>query len=128
MRILAWLLALFLIANGLFMLVAPEPWYLAVPGVTETGPFNRHFVNDIGVAFVVAGAGAAWAAWRPERGWAALVAGTGFLLLHALIHLAEAATGHHGGADLLRDFAGVYLPALVALLVGVRLRPAATAD
>ena len=27
----------FLSANGLFMLVAPEPWYNLVPGVTDTG-------------------------------------------------------------------------------------------
>lgn len=36
------------IANGLFMLVSPADWYFAVPGVTTTGPFNQHFVRDIG--------------------------------------------------------------------------------
>jgi len=123
LRILAWLLAVLLIANGLFMLVRPEPWYFAVPGAAETGPFNRHFVNDIGAAFLVAGAGAAWAAWRPERGWPSLVAGAGFLALHALIHLVEVATGHHGGQALVRDFPGVYLPTLVALLLVFGLRP-----
>jgi hypothetical protein len=122
LRILAWLLALLLIANGLFMLFRPEPWYFAVPGAADTGPFNRHFVNDIGAAFLVAGAGTAWAAWRPERGWPALVAGTGFLALHALIHLVEVASGDHGGQALVRDFPGVYLPTLVALFLVLKLR------
>lgn len=38
-----------LAANGIFMLVAPENWYFAVPGVTSTGPFNQHFLRDIGL-------------------------------------------------------------------------------
>ena len=121
-RIVAALLALFLVANGLVMLLRPEPWYLAVPGVTETGPFNRHFVNDIGAAFVVAGAGVAWAAWRPAAGWPALVAGALFLTLHAAIHLAEAAAGH-GAHALGRDFAGVFAPTLIAVFLVFALKP-----
>src|SRR3546814_1983115 len=40
---------LFLSANGIFMLVAPLTWYELVPGVTDTGFFNQHFVRDIGI-------------------------------------------------------------------------------
>ncbi len=39
----------FLFGNGLFMLVAPSAWYQFVPGVTHTGPFNQHFIRDIGL-------------------------------------------------------------------------------
>jgi hypothetical protein len=42
-------------ANGIFMLVAPENWYFAVPGVTPTGPFNQHFLRDIGLIFLLLG-------------------------------------------------------------------------
>ena len=42
-------------ANSIFMLLAPEGWYLAVPGVTSTGPFNQHFVRDIGLIFLFLG-------------------------------------------------------------------------
>ncbi len=42
-------------ANGIFMLWSPEAWYLAVPGVTTTGPFNQHFVRDIGLIFLFVG-------------------------------------------------------------------------
>jgi hypothetical protein len=121
-RALAALLAILLIGNGLYMLIQPEPWYLAVPGVTETGPFNRHFIMDVGAAYALAGAGAAWAAWRPARGWAALAAGAAFQAAHALIHLWDAAAGH-GAGTLVRDFPGVFLPTLVALLLVFLLRP-----
>ena len=53
---LAALLGAALLANGVFMLVAPETWYGAVPGVTSTGPFNQHFIRDIGLIFLLVGA------------------------------------------------------------------------
>lgn len=109
------LLALVMGLNGLAMLVAGRWWYGAVPGVTETGPFNAHFVKDIGAAYLVAGAAFAWLAVRASpvaRGAAAAAAG--FLALHAAIHLAEAFGAPAGLADLARDFPGVILPALLA--------------
>ncbi|UCI07187.1 hypothetical protein [Mesorhizobium sp. B1-1-8] len=42
--------------NGIFMLALPADWYLSVPGVTTTGPFNQHFVRDIGLVFLFVGA------------------------------------------------------------------------
>ena len=42
-------------ANRLFMLVSPEHWYFSVPGVTTTGPFNQHFIRDIGLIFLFVG-------------------------------------------------------------------------
>jgi hypothetical protein len=99
-----------------------------VPGVTATGPFNAHFIKDIGAAYLVGGLGLGWFAARPAEGWAAAVAGTAFFTLHALIHVADAVLGGHaamagmahpggGIADLIRDFPGVYLPSLLALWV-----------
>ena len=52
---LAVLLGIFNLANGLYMLAAPAGWYLAVPGITATGPFNQHFIRDIGLIFVLMG-------------------------------------------------------------------------
>ena len=54
-RQLAAILAIPTVLNGLAMLVAGPLWYETVPGVPDTGPFNPHFVQDIGVAFLVAG-------------------------------------------------------------------------
>jgi hypothetical protein len=49
-------LAVMLAANGAVMLAAGRWWYGAVPGVSETGPYNPHFVKDIGAAYLVVGA------------------------------------------------------------------------
>ena len=54
------------IANGVFMLIDPERWYLNVPGVTTTGPFNQHFVRDIGLIFLFLGGAFLIGAVRPE--------------------------------------------------------------
>ena len=113
-RVLAWAIAAFAALNGLVMLVAGRWWYGAVPGVTETGPFNPQFVEDIGAAFLTAGLGFAWIEARgSSAGRGAAAAGAMVLAVPALIHLARAfAPG--GLADLSRDFPGVILPALVA--------------
>ena len=50
--LIRWVLPVLLGLNGAFMLVAPGPWYETVPGVTGTGPFNPHFIRDIGRDFV----------------------------------------------------------------------------
>lgn len=43
------------LVNGLYMLAALSNWYLAVPGVTTTGPFNQHYLRDIGLIFLLIG-------------------------------------------------------------------------
>ena len=58
--IVAWIVGLGLAANGLTMLAFPDAWYDLVPGVPQTGPFNPHFVRDIGAAYLVAGATLVW--------------------------------------------------------------------
>jgi hypothetical protein len=109
-RSLAAILAIPTVLNGLAMLVAGPFWYANVPGASGTGPFNPHFVQDIGMAFLVAGLALAARAWRP-RYWPAAVAGAGFLAAHALIHLVAIIGGHQAGFDL----AAVILPAALAL-------------
>ncbi len=112
-RGLCALLAGLLGANALFQLALPQAWYDAVPGVPLTGPFNPHFVRDIGMAYLVVTLGLAWFAWRPRQGWPALVCAAAFLGLHAAIHVGDASCGGDPLRDVVRDFPGVYLPALV---------------
>ena len=117
-RILAAALGLFAGLNGLVMLLAGPQWYHAVPGVTGTGPFNAHFVKDIGAAYLASGLAFAWLAVFPSalaRG--AATAGALFLALHAGIHLAEAVGDPTGLSDLVRDTPGVVLPAILAVWV-----------
>jgi hypothetical protein len=80
---LTWLLGFALGANGVWMLIRPEIWYYAIPGVTGTGPLNPHFIRDIGCAYLVAGAGLLSMATRPREAWPAALAGVAFLALHA---------------------------------------------
>jgi len=71
-RWIAAILAIFNALNGLAMLFAGPAWYAAVPGASETGPYNPHFVQDVGAAFLVAGLALAARAWRPVY-WPAAV-------------------------------------------------------
>ena len=111
-RLLATIFAVLNVGNGLMMLFAGPFWFASVPGASETGPFNPHFVQDIGAAFLVAGLALAVRAWQPAL-WPAAVAGAGFLTAHGLIHLAAIIAGHdhHAAFDLL----AVVLPSALAL-------------
>ncbi len=54
------------LANAAWMLVDPAGWYLYLPAaVPDTGPFNAHFVRDVGSAFAVMGLALAFGALRP---------------------------------------------------------------
>jgi hypothetical protein len=84
-RLLLALIGLANIANGLFMLFAPDQWFASVPGVPV--PFNPHFVMDIGMAYIASGVGLALGA-RVGRTSAVLAcAGAAWPVLHALIHI-----------------------------------------
>jgi hypothetical protein len=115
-RVLARILGIGLAVNGLTMLAVPAAWYATVPGVPETGPFNPHFVRDIGVAYLVAGAVLQWFAARPQARPAAQ-AGAAFLTLHALIHLWDAAAGREHAHQLLIDLPTVFLPPVLAIWI-----------
>lgn len=86
-RALLLLLGLFHITNGLYMLVAPMAWYGAVPGVTATGPFNHHFILDIGMAFLASGGLLALGARKTASAGSFAIAGATWPVLHALIHI-----------------------------------------
>jgi hypothetical protein len=103
------------LANGSFMLLSPHAWYLTVPGVTSSGPFNQHFIRDIGVVFLLLGAAFLVGIARPETRLFAWCAATLWLGCHALFHLWEVAVGMHGPSALARDFPAVTLPALLGI-------------
>jgi hypothetical protein len=104
-------------ANGIFMLLSPADWYFAVPGVTTTGPFNQHFIRDIGLIFLLLSAallvGVARPALRvPFWGMAAI-----WLSGHALFHFWEVAVGICGTDAIAQDFPAVTLPAILTVLL-----------
>lgn len=102
-------------ANGLFMLLAPGDWYFSVPGVTTTGPFNQHFVRDIGLIFLFVGTSFLVGAARPRYRMLLWSAATLWLCGHALFHFWEVAVGICGPSAIARDFPAVTLPALLGI-------------
>lgn len=113
-RILAAALGVVLAVTGLTQLTAPFAFYNATPGAAATGPFNPHFVRDVGAAFITAAAGILAFAWRPHAARPALLMSASFLVLHAAVHLFDAVCGARPLQDSLRDL-GVHLMALAAL-------------
>jgi len=116
---LAVILGLLLGANGLFMLIAPARWYFTVPGVTTTGPFNQHFLRDIGCIFLLLGVAVLYGAARSHVRVALWGMTALWLCGHALFHVWEVAVGICGSSALVRDFPAVTLPALLAMLLTI---------
>lgn len=114
---LALVLGAAAIFNGIYMLVAPEGWYFAVPGVTTTGPFNQHFVRDIGLIFLLLGGAFLLGAAQPHLRVPLWGAASIWLSGHALFHFWEVAVGICSPSDIARDFPAVTLPALLGLAI-----------
>jgi hypothetical protein len=115
--LLIWTVNLALIANGAFMLLWPETWYGFVPGAVDTGPFNPHFVRDIGSAYLVAGGSLLWFTLE-KRARPAAIAAAAFLALHAVVHLWDTVAGREALVQLLEEGPIVILPAAPSITEG----------
>ncbi len=116
-----WILAVFAAsnaANAVWMLVAPAHWYRVLPaGVPDFGPFNEHFVRDIGVVFLMMAIALAWAAAAPARRVTIVAVVSLFYVLHAALHVFDTARGFVGPEHWGLDAGGIYLPALLMVAV-----------
>lgn len=99
-------LSLLAAAGGGWMLADPLGWYFAVPGVAEHGPFNGHFVRDIGIGYVTLAVMLGLAARRADRRRDLLWLATLWLGAHTGLHGLEADLGPS-------VLAGVVLPAVL---------------
>jgi hypothetical protein len=100
------------------MLADPVHWYENLPAaVPDFGPLKEHFVRGIGCAFAVQGVALGMAAFLPA--WRVAVCGAVALFygLHALVHVGDTLRGLVGPEHWRIDFAGVYLQALLMLVV-----------
>lgn len=86
-RVMLLILGAFHLLNGASMLAAPMAWYMAVPGVSASGPLNHHFIADIGLIFVASGAGMILGARTGLRAVTLAAAGAAWPALHALLHI-----------------------------------------
>ncbi len=103
--------------NGAWMLLFPLSWYTEFPAdIPHTGPFNPHFVRDLGVVYLVVALAFGWSAMHLDRSRPVHLALTIFFVGHALIHLADIAAGSLPHSHWLIDLPGVFLPALIMLI------------
>lgn len=122
-----WLLAALgagTVANAFWMLGAPDAWYRHLPAeVPDFGPFNVHFVRDIGCAFLTVGAALLWAAFRPALRFPLAATAGVFFGAHAVLHVYDTLRGFVDAEHWLLDLPGVYLPALLLAAAAFRFRP-----
>tara|TARA_R110002110_G_scaffold10551_7_gene51960 strand:- start:813 stop:1214 length:402 start_codon:yes stop_codon:yes gene_type:complete len=113
--VVALLLGMAMLMNGVFMTVAPESWYWLVPGVPDRGPFNQHFVRDIGFIYILGGAAFVYGAFYTSHRALLWLIPTAWLSVHAMFHIWEVIVGICGPESLIEDFAGVTVPALLGV-------------
>jgi hypothetical protein len=86
MRILVGISALFLVASGLWAIVAPEAFFSAV---ALYPPFNRHFIHDIGAFMLGLGSGLGFALLWTDALVVALAANAVGAVAHAISHFVD---------------------------------------
>ncbi len=120
MTLIFWILGLTNLANGLWMLLAPAGWYHDLPaGVPDTGPLNLHFVRDIGAAFTTIGLAFCAAAPHAHRHRGVVLAAAAFSVLHGVIHVTDLAAGRLPAHHWLTDLPGVFLPAVLLVVLAL---------
>jgi hypothetical protein len=112
------------VAAGATMLAAPISFYRLTPGVAMMGPYNVHFIRDVGLAFFASGC--VTLAGTQQRDRALVIAGAAWPGLHALFHIQIWA---HRGFPFDRiagfDATAVVIPAVLAVILARQL-PAST--
>ncbi|KJC60332.1 hypothetical protein UP10_13405 [Bradyrhizobium sp. LTSPM299] len=114
-QIVIGLLGAFMFANGIYMLYDPLAWYLMVPTVPATGPFNQHFLRDIGTIHLMIGAGYIIGMFLPRQRLWMWSAATLWLALHGFFHVWEIAVGICSTDVIAQNWFAVYLPAVIGL-------------
>jgi hypothetical protein len=108
-------------ANALWMLGAPQLWFEHLPAaVTDFGPYNVHFIRDVGIAYLSIAVALLWGAWNSAARPPMTLLGAVFFGGHAAIHIFDTARGHVGQWHWLLDLPTTYLPVL-ALIAAILL-------
>ncbi|MEO9470278.1 hypothetical protein [Parasphingorhabdus sp.] len=121
---------LFALLFGAFMIISPLDWYTALPTVITTGPPNKHFIRDIGIAYSACGLILLYAGVSIHMRWLAAFAGALWLSLHGVLHIYEVSVGICSPDIFWADAPGVLGPpllvylALAILFVRQRVAPA----
>ena len=119
MRIaLLWGLVAFYLLTGLIISIAPHFFYETGPGVADTGPYNMHFLRDVGFAFTVSSLGIAYGLMQRLK--PLIIFGTAWLAMHGMFHFVLwTAHAEPTSSAAVLDLAIVVLPALVVSYLAV---------
>ena len=120
MRALLIVLGAVTLLTGPVAFLAPTYFYDAVPGLKLMGPFNLHFIRDVGLAFFASGGAILYGALNDNR--AVAIAGAAWPFLHALFHVQiQIGRGLPFDTIMLFDLFAVILPAFLIMGLAWRL-------
>jgi len=112
-------------AIAALLLAAPAFFYATIPGVASSGPYNAHFLRDVGLAYATLALATCLGLRDRTSARLATLLGAAYLGGHAVLHLvAELGARDFGAA--LREAPGVYGPAVLAAGLAIALRPVKT--
>lgn len=119
-RIILLVLGAIAMLTGVYIFFLPNAFYENTPGVSMMGPFNLHFIKDVGLAFFGSGGAMIWGALNHNR--AVAMAGATWPFLHALFHIQIwAGRGFPFDYIFRFDLGFVILPACLGVLAAYRL-------
>ena len=84
-RILIWAFVAFYLLTGLYIAILPNDFYLNAPGAQGTGPYNMHFIRDVGFAFFSSSVAIGYGIYYGNK--PVMMFGALWLLMHGLFHL-----------------------------------------
>lgn len=84
-RLLIWAFVAFYLLTGLYIAALPQDFYLNAPGVQATGPYNMHFIRDVGFAFLTSSAAIGYGLYSGIK--PVMLFGATWILIHGLFHL-----------------------------------------
>lgn len=120
-RILIWALVAFYLLTGLYVAVLPHDFYLNAPGAQQTGPYNMHFIRDVGFAFITSSVAIGYGIFANQR--PVMVIGSLWLLMHGLFHLTLwAVHGMQFDSAAVIDAVSVSIPAIAVFVLCLRYR------
>lgn len=112
-----WVLAVVSAGNALWMIGHAWSWFAWIPGVSDTGEPNAHFIHDVGIVYLVCALGFVWSTRNAARAWPVMVGITLFFAGHALGHVVEILLGQLPHSHWYIDLPLVFLPALALTLI-----------
>lgn len=107
-RVLLAALTVFAAATGALLLTEPQTFYTSIPGVATSGPFNAHFLRDVGLAYATLSAGAAFALCHPSSARTVTAMAATYLLGHAVLHVAMDVSSANTGPRSQRRLASIF--------------------